>query len=78
MLKYLNAENDYATAMMKHTEAFQQKLFEEIKGRIKEDDETVPYLDNGYYYQTKYLKVRNTLSFTGRKEGADRPVCSWM
>jgi len=71
VLAYLNAENDYAKAIMKHTEEFQQKLFEEIKGRIKEDDETVPYLDNGYYYQTKYYKGKEYPVFFRRKEGAD-------
>ena len=71
VLAYLNAENDYAKAIMKHTEEFQQKLFEEIKGRIKEDDETAPYLDNGYYYQTKYYTGKEYPVFFRRKEGAD-------
>ena len=71
VLAYLNAENDYAKAIMKHTEEFQQKLFEEIKGRIKEDDETAPYLDNGYYYQTKYYTGKEYPVFFRRKEGSD-------
>ena len=71
VLAYLNAENDYAKAIMKHTEEFQQKLFEEIKGRIKEDDETVPYLDNGYFYQTKYYTGKEYPVFFRRKEGSD-------
>ena len=71
VLAYLNAENDYAKAIMKHTEEFQQKLFEEIKGRIKQDDETVPYLDNGYYYQTKYYTGKEYPVFFRRKEGSD-------
>ncbi|MFP5471129.1 MAG: S9 family peptidase [Bacteroidia bacterium] len=54
VLDYLNAENAYTEAMMKHTEAFQKSLFEEMKGRIKEDDESVPYKYNGYYYITRY------------------------
>lgn len=71
VVKYLTAEDDYATAVMKHTEALQQKLFEEIKGRIKEDDESVPYLDNGYYYQTKYFIGKEYPVFYRKKEGAD-------
>lgn len=71
VLDYLNAENDYAKAIMKHTEEFQQKLFKEIKGRIKEDDETVPYLDNGYYYKTKYYTGKEYPVYFRRKEGAD-------
>ena len=73
VLNYLNAENDYAKAIMKHTEAFQQQLFEEIKGRIKEDDETVPYLDNGYYYQTKYFQGKEYPVYYRWKEGSDKP-----
>jgi oligopeptidase B len=71
VLDYLNAENDYAKAIMKHTEEFQQKLFEEMKGRIKEDDETVPYLDNGYYYKTKYYTGKEYPVYFRRKDGAD-------
>ncbi len=71
VLNYLNAENDYAKAILKHTEAFQQQLFEEIKGRIREDDETVPYLDNGYYYQTKYYKDKEYAVYYRWKDGTD-------
>ena len=54
VLDYLNAENAYTDAVMKHTEDFQQELYDEIVGRIKQDDESVPYFDNGYYYYTRY------------------------
>ena len=54
VLDYLNAENAYLKAGMIHTQKLQDKLFEEIKGRIKQDDESVPYLDNGYFYWVKY------------------------
>jgi len=54
VIDYLNAENDYTAAMMKHTEAFQKKLYKEMKGRIKETDESVPYFYNGYFYYTRY------------------------
>ena len=73
VLTYLNAENDYAKAIMKHTEPFQEKLFEEIKGRIKEDDETVPYLENGYYYQTKYFQGKEYAVHYRWKEGSAEP-----
>jgi len=56
VLDYLNAENAYTDAVMKHTEDFQQELYDEIVGRVKKDDESVPYLDNGYYYYTRYEK----------------------
>lgn len=54
VLDYLNAENTYKTEVLKSTEAFQEALFEEIKGRIKQDDQSVPLLDNGYWYYTRY------------------------
>ena len=54
VLDYLNAENDYTNAVMKGTEQLQEDLFQEIKGRIKEQDESVPYFDNGYLYYTRY------------------------
>jgi oligopeptidase B len=73
VFNYLSAENDYAKAIMKHTEAFQQQLFEEIKGRIKENDETVPYLDNGYYYQTKYYQGKEYPVYYRWKEGSAEP-----
>ncbi|MDX9729452.1 MAG: S9 family peptidase [Bacteroidales bacterium] len=73
VLAYLNAENDYADAVMKHTDPLQQKLFEEMKGRIKEDDETVPYLDNGYWFQTKYFPGKEYPVIYRRKEGTETP-----
>lgn len=54
VLDYLNAENDYFDKRFGHTEKFREELFQEMKGRIKEDDESVPYKDNGYYYITRY------------------------
>jgi oligopeptidase B len=53
VIAYLNAENDYTTAVMKHTEPLQEKLFDEIKSKIKQQDESVPYKKNGYFYYTK-------------------------
>jgi len=54
VIKYLEAENDYTSAMMKDTEKLQEKLYSEIVGRIKQTDESVPYFLNGYYYYTRY------------------------
>ncbi len=51
---YLNAENDYFDKKMAHTVQFREDLFKEMKSRIKEDDESVPYKDNGYFYITRY------------------------
>ncbi|SNT29132.1 oligopeptidase B [Ekhidna lutea] len=54
VLAYLNEENDYTKTVMSHTEDLQQKLYDEIVGRIKQTDESVPYLSNGYWYYTRY------------------------
>ncbi|MGM0667833.1 MAG: S9 family peptidase, partial [Bacteroidota bacterium] len=54
VLDYLNAENEYTELVLAETQVLADKLFEEMKGRIKEDDESVPYLDNGYFYYTRY------------------------
>lgn len=54
VLDYLNAENDYLADVMEHTNAFQDRLFNEIVGRIKKDDQSVPVNDNGYSYYTRF------------------------
>ena len=51
---YLDAENAYADAALADTEALQRRLFEEMKGRIKEDDSSVPAPDGGYAYYVRY------------------------
>ena len=54
VLDYLNAENEYFRAGMAGSQMLQETIFGEIKGRIKQDDASVPYLENGYYYFSKY------------------------
>lgn len=58
VIDYLNAENEYRETQMKHTDTLQNDLFEEIKGRIKEDDQSVPYKKNGYWYYVRYEEGR--------------------
>ncbi len=54
VIAYLEQENTYFEAKMSHTNSFQASLFEEMKSRIKEDDASVPYKHNGYWYATRY------------------------
>lgn len=75
VLNYLNAENDYLNKTMKHTEAFQLKLYNEIIGRIKKDDQSVPVKDNGYAYYTRFeaggdyaLYCRKKIDGAGKEE----------
>ena len=54
VIAYLEAENAYREEMMKGSAKFQKELFKEIVGRIKQTDESVPYMDNGYFYYVRY------------------------
>jgi oligopeptidase B len=54
VLDYLNAENAYTKTVMEPTEALQEKLYDEIIGRIKQTDESVPYFKNGYWYYSRF------------------------
>ena len=69
VIDYLNQENAYYDSMTAHTKEFQKELFEEMKGRIKEDDQSVPYLYNGYYYITRYEKGQDYPIYS-RKKGS--------
>jgi len=69
VVDYIDAENDYTESRLKHTKKFQDKLFDEIVGRIKKDDESVPYLDNGYFYYTRYEKGKE-YAIHCRKKGS--------
>ena len=55
VILYLEAENTYFDSLTKHTKDFQESLFQEMKGRIKEDDSSVPYKLNDYWYSTRYI-----------------------
>nr|WP_255567349.1 S9 family peptidase [Flavobacterium okayamense] len=71
VIAYLNAENDYYKKMTAHTEQLQKDLFEEMKSRIKEDDESVPYFYNGYYYITRYEKGKDYPIYSRKKGNLD-------
>jgi oligopeptidase B len=54
ILDYLEAENAYKEARLAHLTGLQEELFEELRGRIVEDDSTVPVFDRGYWYYTRF------------------------
>ncbi|MGB5368916.1 MAG: S9 family peptidase [Flavobacteriaceae bacterium] len=54
VIAHLEEENAYYHQMTTHTKDFQDRLFIEMKGRIKEDDESVPYKKDGYWYITRF------------------------
>lgn len=68
VINHLHAENTYTKSILKHTEAFQKDLFEEMKSRIKEDDTSVPYKLNGYWYIIKFEKGKDYPIYTRKKE----------
>jgi oligopeptidase B len=68
VLDYLNTENAYYDAKTAHTKQFQEDLFLEMKSRIKEDDESVPYKKNNYYYITRFKKGKQYPIYSRKKE----------
>tara|TARA_R110002096_G_scaffold145914_6_gene304103 strand:- start:2684 stop:4840 length:2157 start_codon:yes stop_codon:yes gene_type:complete len=73
VIDYLNAENEYTKEALKHTESFQKQLFEEMKGRIKENDTTVPYKLNGYWYLTRFETNKDYPIYIRKKETLEAP-----
>src|SRR6202011_2147948 len=73
VIAYLEAENAYTASRMKHTEALQKKLYDEMLGRIKETDLSVPYLDHGYWYYNRTEKGKNYPIHLRKKESLTSP-----
>lgn len=68
VIDYLERENDYYNKVTASTKDFQTSLFEEMKSRIKEDDTSVPYKYNGYWYITKFETGKNYPIYTRKKD----------
>ena len=73
VIEYLNQENAYYEQMTAHTKDFQTVLFEEMKSRIKEDDQSVPYLYNGYYYIVRFETGKGYPIYARKKESLNAP-----
>jgi oligopeptidase B len=73
VLDYLTRENDYNERMTAHTKQLQEDLFQEVKKRIKEDDSSVPYKLNGYWYVTRFEKGKDYPIYSRKKETLDAP-----
>ena len=67
VINYLKEENQYFEAQTEAYKSLENRLFDEMKSRIKQDDESVPVFENGYYYQTKYFKGKEYPVYTRRK-----------
>jgi oligopeptidase B len=68
VVDYIDAENKYTENKLSHTTKFQNDLFDEIVGRIKKEDESVPYLDNGYYYYSRNEKNKEYAIYCRKKD----------
>ena len=73
VINYIDEENNYTQKMLSDTDELQNQLFDEIVGRIKKDDESVPYLKNGYYYYRKYEEGKEYPLYCRKKENLDSP-----
>ena len=72
VLEYLKIENDYTESVMKHIKDFQGKLFDEMVGRIKQTDLSIPYKYNGYYYYTRYEEKKEYPMTQGLEKTEDK------
>jgi oligopeptidase B len=73
VLSYLKAENAYRERSMAHAKALENALFDEIIARLKQDDSTVPYRKNGYWYATRFETGKEHPIFVRRKGSLDAP-----
>ena len=73
MLAYVKAENAYADRMLEHTKALETKVYNEIVGRLQQDDSTVPYPMNGYWYYRRFETGKEYPIYARRKGSKDAP-----
>lgn len=73
IINYLIAENNYTDSVLKDVNPLRSKLFNEIIGRIKQEDQSVPYRDNGYFYYTRYEEGKEYPVYCRKKDNLDSP-----
>ena len=73
MLAYLNAENAYRDAMTAHVRPLEEKLYNEIVGRIQEDDVSAPEFKHGYWYYSRFEKGKQYPIYARKKGKLDAP-----
>ncbi len=73
VIAYLEAENEYTDAVLAHTSGFQQELFDEIVARIKEDDSSVPYREDAFFYYTRFEEGGEYPIYCRKKGSLDAP-----
>jgi oligopeptidase B len=73
VLNYLNDENAYTSSFLASTQSLQDELFEELVGRIKQDDASVPVLRRGWWYYTRYESAREYPIYARRRRTMSAP-----
>ncbi len=73
VIAYLGAENEYTEAVLAHTEALQEDLYEEIVGRIPQEDESAPVFDDGYWYYRRFEEGEDYPVYLRKKGSLDAP-----
>lgn len=71
VVDYLKAENAYVDTMLSGSKQLREELFDEMKARIKEKDESVPYKDNGYWYLRRFEEGKQYPVYCRKKETLD-------
>ena len=71
VINYIDQENNYTQKSLSHTNSLQKTLFDEIVERIPKDDETVPYLENGYFYYSRYEEGKEYAIYCRKKGSLD-------
>ncbi|MEM9324736.1 MAG: S9 family peptidase, partial [Bacteroidota bacterium] len=73
VVDYLNAENEYTAGKLKNTANLQEELYDEMVARVKQDDESVPYFKNDYWYYVRYETGKEYPIYCRKKASLDNP-----
>lgn len=73
VIKYLEDENAYTKAVMAHTEALQGRLYDELKGRVLQNDQSVPFREGNYFYYTRLVDGKNYPIYARKRGSVSAP-----
>ena len=73
VIKYLEDENAYTKAVMAHTEALQNRLYDELKGRVLQSDQSVPFREGNYFYYTRLVEGKNYPIYARKRGSLNAP-----
>jgi oligopeptidase B len=73
VIKYLEDENAYTKAVMAHTEALQDRLYQELKGRVLQNDQSVPFREGNYFYYTRLVEGKSYPIYARKRGSVSAP-----